>query len=531
MKPSPLNPSVTPPQPLPAAAGVRRILESISHLPGDVGPGTDLLERPLHGTTLFIARCALETRHGHFTTYVFQDIISKSFLLALAHGDVLEAPVLYTRIHSSCVTSETLRGCDCDCVQQLEGALEVIRKKQHGILFYLMQEGRGVGYVAKARDRMLVQASGDRVSTFDAYHQMGLLKDHRDYRNVADICHLLGIRAEFIVLSNNPDKLEALRRFGLRIRGAEPLEFEPSPFNVAYLTSKAASGHILAQTRDPVARPAVPPEPVVPFKPRALQHAQRFIYTASYFLPVKPVDDRILVDRERAADLPELPGFASLATGPRPLILSRERLADGRMFLHVDPERLARLRRDEPDHPLAAILAAPYWFRVHVYYDIVSTQEFVVLTFGDSLHDPMPVVRVQSESLFNRFPLVNMDNREKFKKSIHHIVAHGAGAVVLLYYDGRGAGFGAFATDRMMVENGLCRSSDESYQMLGVNYDSRDYDATFLLLRRHLHRGVIQMVMNSPSSLVQKPEYAAALRRHHIEVDRWIFLGDDDPAG
>src|SRR5690606_9143938 len=139
-----------------------------------------------------LARCTLPTRFGRFDAYIFEDIIDKHYIIALAHGDITGAAELYTRVHSSCVTSETLRGCDCDCVQQLEGAIKVIAAKGNGILFYLMQEGRGVGYIGKARDRMLVQASLDQLSTFQAYASMGLKKDHRSYDNIAHICHLLG---------------------------------------------------------------------------------------------------------------------------------------------------------------------------------------------------------------------------------------------------------------------------------------------------------------------------------------------------
>ena len=119
-----------------------------------------------------------------------------------------------------------------------------------------------------------------------------------------------------------------------------------------------------------------------------------------------------------------------------------------------------------------------------------------------------------------------MDNRDKFKKSVKHIVTYGVGAVILLYYDGRGAGFGAYATDRMMAEGAQALSSDEAYQKLGVGYDSRDYEASMLLLKHHIPTEKIQMVMNSPASLVKKKEYSAALNHHHIDVEKWIFLDD-----
>ncbi|WP_275263035.1 hypothetical protein [Rariglobus hedericola] len=121
------------------------------------------------------------------------------------------------------------------------------------------QEGRGVGYVGKSRDRMLVQASLDQLSTFQAYAAMGLKKDHRNYENISHICQLLGINASFTVLTNNPDKIDALRAQGITIAGTESLEFEPGPFNLAYLTSKAAGGHILQRPSTTAVKRASPP--------------------------------------------------------------------------------------------------------------------------------------------------------------------------------------------------------------------------------------------------------------------------------
>jgi len=121
---------------------------------------------------------------------------------------------------------------------------------------------------------------------------------------------------------------------------------------------------------------------------------------------------------------------------------------------------------------------------------------------------------------------VNVDNRLKFTRAVRHIVHYGVGAIFLLYYDGRGAGFGAHATDRMMSEKGVVFTSDEAYRKLGVGYDSRDYDSIMRLIRHHYPSGKIQMVMNSPSSLVKKKEYAAALSAHQIDVHKWIFLDD-----
>ncbi|MFM7554239.1 MAG: GTP cyclohydrolase [Verrucomicrobiota bacterium] len=481
------------------------------------------LDRPIHGTTLYVASCSVETRHGPFRAHVFQDLIHKGYVIALAHGELSARRPLYTRIHSSCVTSETLRGCDCDCVQQLEGALETIARRGHGILFYLMQEGRGVGYVAKARDRMIVQASRDKVSTFEAYAAMGLRKDYRDYEDVMHAATLLGLKtSRFILLTNNPDKIEAMRAQGLKVVRAEPIEFEPSPFNLAYLASKATSGHRLDRPGQTPVKSMQPPEPVEPVEPKALETAQRFIHTASYFLPVKPVDSEILITEAQFRAHKD--GIEAHMTGHRPIVKDCYLIRDNRFIVTIDYERYLEHRRGREGDPLVSLLSTPYWFRVHVYFDIVTGQEFVVLTHGRPKIYDLPVIRLQSESLFNRLPLTNTDNRDKFKRSVREIVHYGVGAICLLYFDGRGAGFGAHAVDRMLTERGQALSSDEAYRMLGVDYDSRDYEACLILLRHHLPHSRVQMIMNSPSSLIRKPEYAAALNRHRIEVEKWIFL-------
>ena len=59
---------------------------------------------PIYGTTIYIGRTPLKTIYGEMTAYAFQDLIHKGYIVALAHGDI-KAPVLYTRLHSSCVTS------------------------------------------------------------------------------------------------------------------------------------------------------------------------------------------------------------------------------------------------------------------------------------------------------------------------------------------------------------------------------------------------------------------------------------------
>lgn len=68
---------------------------------------------------------------------------------------------------------------------------------------------------------------------------MGMKKDYRDYRNIKDICHILNIMdKEFVLITNNPDKIQGFKDMGLNLNRIESIDISPGPFNIAYLKSK-----------------------------------------------------------------------------------------------------------------------------------------------------------------------------------------------------------------------------------------------------------------------------------------------------
>ena len=159
----------------------------------------------LYGTTLIIGSMDVETLYGKCKVFTFVDVCFKNYIMALSFGD-MNSDIFYTRLHSSCVTSELFRSLDCDCVQQLKGAIKMISEKG-GILFYLLQEGRGCGFVGKARGLMLTQ-NDPNLDTFQAYAKLGMLPDYRSYHNIKEICHILGfMEKRWVLLTNNPDKI------------------------------------------------------------------------------------------------------------------------------------------------------------------------------------------------------------------------------------------------------------------------------------------------------------------------------------
>jgi GTP cyclohydrolase II len=235
------------------------------------------------GTVLRLGATSADTVHGRFIVHRFHNLATGAPVLVLTRGDVTTSEALLTRVHSSCVTSEAYRGRDCDCAEQLEAALAAIDRAGRGALFYLMQEGRGAGFVAKARDRMLVQASRQRLTTFDAYATMGLPPDQRRYGEVASARRLLGIAAPLRLLTNNPEKLAALAAEAIPVEGTQPLAPAATPYSAHYLAAKSGAGHTLPAAG---AEPTALPEPVESFTPHAVPGASHVVRLASYLLPV-----------------------------------------------------------------------------------------------------------------------------------------------------------------------------------------------------------------------------------------------------
>jgi len=245
-------------------------------------------EPPLRSATLRLGERPIATRHGDFALHLFRDLAAARTAMVLVRCDLAAPAPLLSRVHSSCVTSECLHGCDCDCAEQLDRALARIARAGRGALVYLMQEGRGAGLSAKARDRMLVQASGSRLTTFDAYAEMGLPADLRRYDAVASVFALLGVRGPLRLMTNNPEKLAAVARAleveKIEVAGSEPLSGARSAFNRDYLRAKRSSGHTLERSdRAPGARP---PQCVRPFEPTPHAADPTRLVTAAYFIPI-----------------------------------------------------------------------------------------------------------------------------------------------------------------------------------------------------------------------------------------------------
>jgi GTP cyclohydrolase II len=195
----------------------------------------------------------LSTPHGEFSARLYRDRnggIGVALWAGLVHGD---SP-LPSRLHSSCFTSEFLGGADCDCVGQLQAALRAIGEAQRGVVFYLLQEGRGAGLQTKIRDREIVQGSNGAIDTFGAFAQLGLPPDPRTYELVPLMCKDLGIGSALRLMTNNPIKVAALAKAGIEVERVAH-DLPSSEHNAQYLHAKARSGHVLRVSSQRYASP------------------------------------------------------------------------------------------------------------------------------------------------------------------------------------------------------------------------------------------------------------------------------------
>jgi GTP cyclohydrolase II len=186
-----------------------------------------------------VAEAAFPTRWGQFRILGFENA-AKETAVALTMGDLAKAPPL-VRIHSQCLTGDVFGSLRCDCRQQLELALSAIATAGAGVLVYEQQEGRGIGLMAKLKAYELQDQGRD---TVQANEDLGFKADERQFALPAEILKSLGLK-EVRLLSNNPEKVAALERAGVKVVERVPCEVEAHSASENYLkTKKEKLGHL-----------------------------------------------------------------------------------------------------------------------------------------------------------------------------------------------------------------------------------------------------------------------------------------------
>jgi GTP cyclohydrolase II len=147
-----------------------------------------------------------------------------------------------TRVHSECLTGDALFSMRCDCGSQLEAALEAIAQEGRGALFYLRQEGRGIGLLNKIKAYKLQDAGAD---TVEANERLGFGADIRDYSMLQSMIEHLGISAVRL-MTNNPRKVAAMEKQGVEVVARIALHTTSNPHNEKYLQTKVGKlGHMM----------------------------------------------------------------------------------------------------------------------------------------------------------------------------------------------------------------------------------------------------------------------------------------------
>jgi GTP cyclohydrolase II len=190
-----------------------------------------------------VAEADFPSRFGQFRIYGFEGridgIIEEAVVLKM--GDIEGNPPL-VRIHSQCLTGDVFHSLRCDCRAQLELSLTTIADEGRGLLIYEHQEGRGIGLMNKLRAYELQDHGAD---TVEANEQLGFEADLRGYLVPGAILRYFGLRAVRL-MSNNPEKIEALERAGVTVTERVPCLVTPMDSTEDYLrTKKEKMGHLL----------------------------------------------------------------------------------------------------------------------------------------------------------------------------------------------------------------------------------------------------------------------------------------------
>ena len=195
-------------------------------------------------TVRYIASSQLPTPWGTFQMHGFEDEATGKEHVVLTLGEFDDGEPVLARIHSECLTGDALFSMRCDCGFQLQEALKRISEEGRGALFYLRQEGRGIGLLNKIKAYHLQDGGAD---TVEANEQLGFEADMRDYSMCITMLNHLNIK-EVRLMTNNPRKVDALKKFGVPVVEREPLQVGKNRHNEGYLATKAGKlGHMMTE--------------------------------------------------------------------------------------------------------------------------------------------------------------------------------------------------------------------------------------------------------------------------------------------
>jgi len=190
----------------------------------------------------YVDSCRLPTRFGEFTMHGFTETQSGQEHIILTYGVIKTDQPLLIRLHSECLTGDSLFSMRCDCGYQLESAMASIVEAGSGALLYLRQEGRGIGLINKIRAYHLQDEGAD---TVEANERLGFAADLRQFTMCQPMLAHFGV-SQVKLMTNNPKKVQALQNVGIDVVEQVAIEVGRNKHNHEYLNTKAEKmGHML----------------------------------------------------------------------------------------------------------------------------------------------------------------------------------------------------------------------------------------------------------------------------------------------